>query len=172
METLKDNDQLSNNGHEGDTPKEFTPIQEKFLVAFLKVGQNISQAAEAVGISRRQVYNWIKNNSEFKDKIEELKEEDNDHAEDELKYHRDGQYKWMMEKDENGKDTDKYVLDHKKEKVREYIVPPNMAALIFFLRRRHPDYKDKKDQTIVTTTGLGGITIDIAAPKYDSDSDE
>ena len=64
--------------------EKFTPIQQKFLVAFDEVGGNVKAACMKSGVKCRQsYYDWIKDEA-FKAEVDAIKEENIDYVESKL----------------------------------------------------------------------------------------
>lgn len=59
--------------------------KSKFLKEMLSNYGNITESCKTIGISRTAYYKWLKNDSKFKQSIEDLEESDLDFAESEMK---------------------------------------------------------------------------------------
>ena len=57
--------------------------QQRFLDSFRAIG-NISKAAIAAGVSRKTVYNWLKNSDDFRNRFEEAEEDVRDAIREEI----------------------------------------------------------------------------------------
>jgi len=66
------------------TTLHFTPRQQRFLQAYELHAGNVSEAAKAVGIPRRTVYNWFDTIPMFKDACRDADEQILDLAEAKL----------------------------------------------------------------------------------------
>ena len=57
--------------------------QQRFLESYIAIG-TISKAAIAAGVSRKTVYNWLKNSDDFRDRFEEVEEDVRDAIREEI----------------------------------------------------------------------------------------
>lgn len=57
--------------------------QQRFLDSFRAIG-NISKAAIAAGVSRKTVYNWLKNSDDFRSRFEDAEEDVRDAVREEI----------------------------------------------------------------------------------------
>lgn len=57
--------------------------QQRFLDSFRAIG-NISKAAIAAGVSRKTVYNWLKNSEDFRSRFEDAEEDVRDAVREEI----------------------------------------------------------------------------------------
>lgn len=58
--------------------------KDKFLDIFAKKAGNISKSCEAANISRRTFYDWMRDDDEFKESVEDIQEGLLDYAESKL----------------------------------------------------------------------------------------
>lgn len=177
METLKDNDQLSNNGHEGKAPaqlkeekpaKPLTVQQLNITEIYRNKSCNICDTCIAGKISRPTFYKWFNNNPLFKETIENIDEEDLDFAESQLRFLMKGQYTLRHKKDNNGNPIPgEYELDAEGQPIREYITPIDNASVMFKLKTKGKKrgYTYRTELTGAEGSALGGFEINILPKK-------
>lgn len=168
METLKDNDQLSNNGQEGKAPKPLTDKQLNIIEIYRNKSCDISKTCVAGEISRPTFYSWFNNNPLFKEAIENIDEESLDFGESQLRFLMKGQYTLKHKKDSNGNPIPgEYELDAEGEPIREYITPIDNASVMFFLKTKGKKrgYVYRSEITGADGSAVGGFKITIRPKK-------
>lgn len=182
METMKDNDQLSNNGHEGEAPKQLPKKDEPVAVPltehqlntieiFRNKSCNISETCIASKICRPTFYSWYNKNPLFKEAIDNVDEEDLDFAESQLRFLMKGQYVLRHKKDTNGNPIPgEYELDAEGEPIREYITPIDNASVMFKLKTKGKKrgYVYRQEITGADGSAVGGFEINISPKKKKS----
>lgn len=183
METLKDNDQLSNNGHEGEAPKqlkkEIVPVeipltkeQLNVIAIYRNKSCNICDTCIASKISRPTFYKWFNNNLLFKEAIEHVDEEDLDFAESQLRFLMKGQYVLRHKLDVNKEPIPgQYELDAEGEPIRDYITPIDNASVMFKLKTKGKKrgYTYRTELTGAEGSALGGFEVNILPKKKKSE---
>lgn len=110
-------DDKKDSGTDGENSQNFTPNKKAMLEALKTELSNVSKAADKARISRRQHYNWLKDDPEYKKEVDSIKQRGIDFVEGKLMELISGQ------KDEKG----------------NYTVMPDKTSIIFFLKTQAKD---------------------------------
>ncbi len=134
----------------------YTPEErERFVEFYRKAGTNISAACKAFHIVRKTFYEWYENDPEFKEAIDEAKDEIKDFGESQLLTLMKG----IPKTDKNGQ-------------LERWIERPDTAAVIFFNKTRNKDRGYVERTEVVNPLGTQVIGIDYIIPEPDEATDK